>query len=124
MTATATTRAGRPGARVELARYTVGGVGRTLVGQRVNGVVRLMDIPVERGGRAYLVERGLEEEGAECKRRALGFDRGLLAAGAQVRRDPDAGQHPRLTPRCRSAASGDRRMTSRVRSHPDQNAVR
>ena len=39
---------------------------RALVGQRVNGVVRLMDIPVERGGRAYLVERGLEEEGANA----------------------------------------------------------
>ena len=25
-----------------------------------------MDIPVERGGRAYLVDRGLEEEGANA----------------------------------------------------------
>lgn len=66
MTATATTRTGRTGVRVELARYTVGGVVRALVGQRVNGVVRLMDVPVERGGRAYLVERGLEEEGANA----------------------------------------------------------
>lgn len=57
---------GAPGARVELARYTVGGVTRALVGQRVEGVVRLMDIPVEKGGRAYLVERGLEQEGANA----------------------------------------------------------
>ena len=66
MTATAAIRARRTGARVELARYTVGAVTRALVGQRVNGVVRLMDIPVERGGRAYLVDRGLEEEGANA----------------------------------------------------------
>jgi hypothetical protein len=66
MTATATAGARRTGARVELARYTVGAGTRALVGQRVNGVVRLMDTPVERGGRAYLIERGLEEEGANA----------------------------------------------------------
>jgi hypothetical protein len=66
MTATATAGGRRAGARVELARYTVGGVTRALVGQRVNGVVRLMDIPVEPGGRAHIVERGLEEEGAHA----------------------------------------------------------
>ena len=54
MTATATAGARRTGARVELARYTVSGVTRALVGQRVNGVVRLVDIP------------GLEEEGANA----------------------------------------------------------
>lgn len=63
---TATIRARRTGARVELARYTAGAVTRALVGQRVNGVVRLIDTPVKRGGRAYLVERRLEVEGANA----------------------------------------------------------
>jgi hypothetical protein len=63
MTAPAAHRAGRTGSRVELARYTVGGVERALYGQRVHGVVRLTDVPLAAGGRAYLVERGLEEEG-------------------------------------------------------------
>jgi hypothetical protein len=53
----------RTGERVELARYSVGGCERVLFGQRVDGVVRLTDVPVG-GGRAYLVERGLEEEGS------------------------------------------------------------
>jgi hypothetical protein len=63
MTALATSRPGRTGARVELARYAVGGVTRALVGQRVDGVVRVTDVPVGFRGRAYLVERGLEQEG-------------------------------------------------------------
>jgi hypothetical protein len=33
-----------------------------LYGQRVEGVVRVTDVPLAPGGRAYLVERGLEEE--------------------------------------------------------------
>jgi hypothetical protein len=33
------------------------------MGQRVNGVVRLSDVPASPGGRAYLVERGLEQDG-------------------------------------------------------------
>lgn len=53
----------RTGERVELARYSVGGCERVLFGQRVDGVVRLTDVPVG-GGRAYLVERRLEEEGS------------------------------------------------------------
>ena len=36
---------------------------RVLYGQRVDGVVRVTDMPLAAGGRAYLVERGLEEEG-------------------------------------------------------------
>jgi hypothetical protein len=62
----------RVGQRVELARYSVGGCERVLFGQRVDGVVRLTDVPVG-GGRAYLVERGLEEEGpgANAALRAL-----------------------------------------------------
>jgi len=34
-----------------------------LYGQRVDGVVRVTDVPQEAGGRAYLVERGLEQDG-------------------------------------------------------------
>ncbi len=66
MTAVAARRVGRTGARVELARYTVDGVERALFGQRVLGVVRVTDVPLSAGGRAYLVERGLEEEGANA----------------------------------------------------------
>jgi hypothetical protein len=54
----------RTGIRVELARYSVRSGDRVLYGQRVLGVVRVTDVPVVSGGRAYLVERGLEEEGA------------------------------------------------------------
>jgi hypothetical protein len=55
----------RTGERVELARYSVAGRERVLFGQRVEGVVRLTDVPVG-PGRAYLVERGLEQEGANA----------------------------------------------------------
>ena len=50
--------------RRELGRYRTGdGVERVLYGQRVANVVRVTDVPVDRPGRAYLVERGLEEDG-------------------------------------------------------------
>ena len=52
------------GERTELGRYrTAAGVERVLYGQRVATVVRVTDVPVNRPGRAYLVERGLEEDG-------------------------------------------------------------
>jgi hypothetical protein len=52
------------GDRVELGRYrTDAGVARVLYGQRVGNVVRVTDVPVDRPCRAYLVERGLEEDG-------------------------------------------------------------
>lgn len=55
---------GRTGRRVELARYIVGdGEERILFGQRVDGVVRVTDVPAHGRGRAYLVERGLEHDG-------------------------------------------------------------
>ena len=47
----------RVGQRVELARYPSGAEQRVLYGQRVNGIVRVTDVPVAPGGRAYLVER-------------------------------------------------------------------
>jgi hypothetical protein len=48
------------GARTELARYTIPAGQRILYGQRVDGVVRITDRPVASGGRAYLVDCGLE----------------------------------------------------------------
>ena len=48
------------GKRTELARYTVAEGERILYGQRVDGIVRVTDRPAGHGGRAYLVERGLE----------------------------------------------------------------
>jgi hypothetical protein len=58
-------RTGRTGHRIELARYTVGGDDdeRILFGQRVDGVIRVTDVPAHGRGRAYLVERGLEHDG-------------------------------------------------------------
>ncbi len=52
------------GERAELGRYrTDEGVERVLYGQRVGTVVRVTDVPVDHPGRAYLVERGLEQDG-------------------------------------------------------------
>ena len=48
------------GKRTELARYTVTEGERILYGQRIDGIVRITDRPAGQGGRAYLVERGLE----------------------------------------------------------------
>jgi hypothetical protein len=52
------------GERVELARYSLlDGTERVLHGQRVGGVVRVTDVPAAGRGRAYLVERELEQDG-------------------------------------------------------------
>jgi hypothetical protein len=51
------------GERVELARYTIPTGERVVYGQRVNGVVRLVDLPGSGGGRAFLIERELERDG-------------------------------------------------------------
>jgi hypothetical protein len=52
------------GERVELGRYTVPPAGeRIIFGQRVNGVVRLVDVPRSGHGRAFLIERELEQDG-------------------------------------------------------------
>ncbi|MDQ1459109.1 MAG: hypothetical protein QOI08_593 [Actinomycetota bacterium] len=57
-------RGGHTGHRVELARYQVAnGEERILYGQRVDGVVRITDVAAHGHGRAYLVERGLEQDG-------------------------------------------------------------
>jgi hypothetical protein len=67
MNATSKGQRGRTGGRVELARYSVSGGTRLLFGQRADGVVKVTDVPMEAGGRAYLVERGLEEEGPNAR---------------------------------------------------------
>jgi hypothetical protein len=51
------------GERVELARYHTSSGERILYGQRIDGVVRVTDVPASGHGRAYLVERELEQDG-------------------------------------------------------------
>jgi hypothetical protein len=66
-TVTEIRRNGNPvGERIELARYTVPVGQRVLYGQRVNGVVRITDLPACGRGRAYLVERELEQDGYDA----------------------------------------------------------
>ena len=45
--------------RGELARYRMGGGERVIYGQRVLGVVRLVDHPADGHGRRYIIEREL-----------------------------------------------------------------
>jgi hypothetical protein len=45
--------------RVELARYSIGTTERVIRGQRILGVVRLVDEPAEGDGRRYVIEREL-----------------------------------------------------------------
>ena len=54
-----TSRAGQTNARVELARYTIGAGERVIYGQRVLGVVRLVDAPADGKGRRFIIEREL-----------------------------------------------------------------
>jgi len=46
-------------APVELGRYAISNGERVIYGQRVLGVVRLVDVPADEDGRRYLIERGL-----------------------------------------------------------------
>ena len=71
------------GQRVELARYTVPAGERVIWGQRVAGVVRVTDCPARGRGRAYLVERGLEQDG-NAALHALIADYVTVAARLQV----------------------------------------
>ena len=47
------------GERIELGRYTISAGERVIYGQRVLGVVRLVDEPADGHGRRYIVEREL-----------------------------------------------------------------
>jgi len=58
-TVTETRRAGQTNEPVELARYTVSSGERVIRGQRVLGVVRLVDDPACGEGRHYVIEREL-----------------------------------------------------------------
>jgi hypothetical protein len=70
------------GERIELGRYrTNAGVERILYGQRVGTVVRVTDVPSDHPGRAYLVERGLEEDGYAA---LLALVRDYLEQGNQL----------------------------------------
>jgi hypothetical protein len=61
MTTTPTQRSGKRGTndRVELARYTITAGERVIYGQRVLGVVRLVDHPAHGRGRRYVIEHEL-----------------------------------------------------------------
>jgi hypothetical protein len=54
------------GERVELGRHTITAGTRVLYGQRVDGVVRVVDRPLSGEGRSYLVERELEQDGNDA----------------------------------------------------------
>ena len=48
-----------PGERVELGRYTISAGERVIYGQRVLGIVQVVDVPADGLGRRYIIERGL-----------------------------------------------------------------
>ena len=52
-------RVGQTNARVELARYSLSAGERVIYGQRIRGVVRLVDVPAQGRSRRYLIEREL-----------------------------------------------------------------
>jgi hypothetical protein len=62
--ATPTTTGPQVGKRTELGRYTLpDGTVRALIGQRIDGSVRLVDVPLGTSGRRYVIERELEQDG-------------------------------------------------------------
>ena len=54
-----TSRVGQTNARVELVRYSLSAGERVVYGQRVRGVVRLVDVPADGNGRRFVIEREL-----------------------------------------------------------------
>ena len=56
---TATQQTASSGERVELGRYRTDAGERLIYGQRLLGVVRLVDAPAAGRGRRYVIERGL-----------------------------------------------------------------
>jgi hypothetical protein len=53
------TNSRRRGDRIELGRYRITSGERAIYGQRLLGVVRLVDVPAAGRGRRYVIERGL-----------------------------------------------------------------
>ena len=51
------------GDRIELGRYTITAGERVIYGQRVLGIVRVVDVPAAGRGRRYIIERGLTSMG-------------------------------------------------------------
>jgi hypothetical protein len=47
------------GDRIGLGRYTISAGERVIYGQRVLGIVRVVDVPAGGCGRRYIIERGL-----------------------------------------------------------------
>jgi hypothetical protein len=104
--------------RVELARYTITAGERVIYGQRIRGVVRLVDVPAQGSGRRYLIERELtsmaelEAIVADYLREAARWDAIPAAGPALARRrarpgaaamsaphDRDPGERPELSER-------------------------
>ncbi|MBJ7331463.1 MAG: hypothetical protein JHC95_16340 [Solirubrobacteraceae bacterium] len=54
-----TPNAGATNPRVELARYRITEGEHVIYGQRIDGIVRLVDVPADEHGRRYVIERGL-----------------------------------------------------------------
>jgi hypothetical protein len=54
-----TPHSGETNEPVELARYAIAAGERVIYGQRIRGVVRLVDVPAEGRDRRYLIEREL-----------------------------------------------------------------
>ena len=82
------------GPLTELARYSVSSGERVLYGQRINGAVRITDRPASGAGRAYVVERGLEQDGYSALQTLVGdyIDQArdldaIPMASSRVRRD-------------------------------------
>lgn len=71
------------GQLTELGRYSVSGGERVLYGQRIKGSVRITDRPASGAGRAYLVERELEQDGYSALK-------ALVADYTEQARDLDA----------------------------------
>jgi hypothetical protein len=101
--------------RVELARYTISTGARVIYGQRVLGVMRLVDHPADEHGRRYIIERELtvmaelEAIVADYVQQALTWDAipaagpccllaDLREQGSMIDRDhPDPADRGRLT---------------------------
>lgn len=56
---TTASRRGPTNPRIELARYRISGGEHVIYGQRIDGVVRLVDEPADARGRRYIIEREL-----------------------------------------------------------------
>jgi hypothetical protein len=87
MTALATPTTTRPqvGKRTELGRYTLpDGTVRLVIGQRIDGSVRLVDVPLATSGRRYLIERELEQDGYSALRALVGDYLQVAAALGEI----------------------------------------